>query len=90
MDQKIYFPNGFPYVLFINELEGDPKFFLAVSKDQAMLRTHNKGTLDTLKVIDLISGFGHKDTHNFLKRFGDKWMTKDGMVFYENDGAVAF
>jgi hypothetical protein len=85
---KIYFPSGFPYLLFVNDVDGAPKFFLALSQEQA-LKQNQKGHTDTVKVADLVSAFGHKSTHNFLKNFGDEWMTKEGMAFFKTNKAMA-
>lgn len=84
---RIFFPSGYPYVLFVNDYNNAPKFFLAISEDQAVKQA-SKGSLDTVKVADLITAFGHKQTHDFFKKFGDVWMTKEGMAFFKHNSAI--
>lgn len=86
--ERIYFPSGYPYLLFVNDNDGNYKFFVSVSPEQASKQIYNKGSLDAVKMGDLITGFGHQSTHNFLKKFGDQWMTKEGMIFFKENKAI--
>ena len=85
--EKIYFPSGYPYLLFVNEFNNSPKFFLAISEEHANKQSC-QGTVDTVKVADLITAFGHKQTHDFFKKFGECWMTKEGMAFFKTNSAI--
>ena len=84
MNTQIYFPSGFPCALFCVEKDDKPDFFLARSETDAAKKSAST-TAYPIKVFDLVMAFGHKETNAFLKRFGNRWMTKEGMVFYERD-----
>lgn len=82
--QQIYFPSGFPCVLFCVEKEDQPSFFLARSEVDAAKKSESTKAYP-VKVFDLVMTFGHKETNQFLKNFGKRWTTKEGMIFYEKE-----
>lgn len=75
-------PTGYPYLLFVNENTVPPYFFLAKDHNEASKSSPNG--VAYVMVVDLISNCGHKETHNFLKTFGNEWMTSDGMAFFKS------
>lgn len=88
-------PNNYPFVLFhvTNETSKQQMFCLAISYFSAKEKARDYFsqenligiTAEPVMVCHLIKEFKHAKTHEILKRFGDSWMTKDGMAFYKKD-----
>jgi hypothetical protein len=78
-----FHPSGYPYLLFafVNEHQV-PEFVLAINETKAMAqsRCQNARPVD---VTELTANFGHKQTTNFLKKFGDKWICRSGKIYYQ-------
>lgn len=72
-------PKGFPFRLY----EAENGFVLATSKNDVKKATKSK-TVKLVNVTSLISSNGHGKANTILKQFGDRWVCKDGHIFYSH------
>jgi len=83
---SIQYPNGYPYILFVNELPAEPYFFLAPSVDAARNRAINREhPVSFVAISDLVSAFGRDDSNRFLRKFGNNWINSNGRIFFRKD-----
>lgn len=95
MQKIINYPNKYPFVLFhvVNTKTNEELFCLATSyfaakekgRDHFNQEDIHGLSAEPIMVCNLIKNYKHQKTHQILKRFGDEWMTKDGMAFYKKD-----
>lgn len=95
MQKTINHPNKYPFVLFhvMNTTTNNQMFCLATSyfsakekaRDFFNQEQYNGLIAEPVMVCHLIKEFKHAKTHEILKRFGNEWMTKDGMAFFKKD-----
>lgn len=79
------YPTNYNSVLFSFEAEGKINFILATTTIEAKKHLNERyGEVIPIpvKVIDLITKNGHQKTNNFLSSIGDKWVVKNGLVFF--------
>jgi hypothetical protein len=86
-------PNGYPYILFVQEQEKQVSYVLAVNETSAK-KLNNVADTKPLSVCKLLSDFGHNFTRTFLKNFDEVWVCKEGKIYFRRntleDGPVTF
>ncbi len=76
-------PFGYPYMLFLKDAENpNPVFFLATSEEEAKNQSKKASMVD---VLDLITFYGHQETHKFLKKIGKQWVCRIGKIYYKGN-----
>lgn len=80
------FPVGYGYALFKVSSPILNKYVIACSKNHAKeLAALKNSKVAPVFISNLIKEYGHQKTASFFKYFGERWMTKDGCVFFPHD-----
>ncbi len=78
------FPEGYRFMLYNVETKIGNQFVIADTPQTAFnLSGRDGGRPSPVKVDNLVSFWGHNQTHTILKKFDQKWMVKNNMVFFK-------
>lgn len=70
-------PQGYPYRLY----KANDAYVVGLSKDEVR-RTTNIKKIQLVKINELVSANGHSKTNVILKEKGNRWICKDGNIFF--------
>ena len=81
----INYPHGHPYILYqVSNANGYGITVAATDRSAVKKMGIGKAKAKPIKIVDMIKDIGHKETNQVLSKFGARWMTKEGKVFYKN------
>lgn len=70
-------PKGFPFRLY----DANGKFVVATSKEDVRKLAKSKN-IKLANITNLVAANGHSGTNVILKQFGERWVCKEGHIFF--------